>query len=400
MTALYNICVIMLWYTAFNNTIGLPTVLPREEKTDMNKKDLASIRRRFSPDKNDISIIRGCFVNEKGGIVSTFSKSPISLPASEAEHYLASFKKTLGGAVGRNQFTLPVHTDDAALLHQLQTTELKDEAAVTALFNTIREKMEFDGSYLILAMHDAYSIPYRKSDEHTDRPDFTDKVFNYIMVSICPVKLTKPLLTFFSDDRDFHTVEPDLAVGGPALGFMYPIFSDGGADINAALYYTKDASDLHADFIDAVFHTTAPEAASDKREQFYGVLGDSLEKGLTFDVVQTIHENLVAQAAEKKKGENLQVGRKEIASLLDSCDVDAAEQKAFDEGYLEQFGAVGLDASLIADQKRFEIETENVKINVDPERSDLVEVKRVDGRRMITIWVEGDITVNGIEVDV
>ena len=73
MTALYNICVIMLWYTAFNNTIGLPTVLPRKEKTDMNKKDLASIRRRFSPDKNDISIIRGCFVNEKGEIVSTFS---------------------------------------------------------------------------------------------------------------------------------------------------------------------------------------------------------------------------------------------------------------------------------------------------------------------------------------
>ena len=61
---------------------------------------------------------------------------------------------------------------------------------------------------------------------------------------------------------------------------------------------------------------------------------------------------------------------------------------------------MGLDASLIADQKRFEIETENVKVSVDPDRSDLVEVKRIDGRRMITIWVEGDVTVNGIEVDV
>lgn len=130
------------------------------------------------------------------------------------------------------------------------------------------------------------------------------------------------------------------------------------------------------------------------------MLGDSLEKGLTFDVVQTIHENLNAQMAEKKKGERLQVGRKEIASLLDRCDVDAAEQKAFDERSLEPFGVVGLDANLIADQKRFEIEPENVKVSVDPDRSDLVEVKRVDGRRMITIWVEGDITVNCIEVDV
>ena len=366
----------------------------------MNKKDLAALHRRFSPDKNDISIIRGCFVNEKSEIVSTFSKSPISLPASEAEHYLASFKKTLGGAAGRNQFSLPVHEETSQLLHQLQSTELKDEAAVNALFNTIREKMEFEGSYLILAMHDAYSIPYRKAHEHTDTPDFTDKVFNYVIVSICPVKLTKPLLTFFSDDRDFHTVEPDLAVGGPVLGFMYPVLDGGSADVNSALYYTKDASDLHADFIDAVFHTTAPEASADKREQFYGVLEDSLERGLTFDVVQTIHENLNAQMAEKKKGENLQVGRKEIASLLSSCDVDAAEQKAFDEGYLEQFGAVGLDASLIADQKRFEVATINVTVSVAPDRSDLVEVKRVDGRRMIMICVEGDITVNGIEVDV
>ena len=367
----------------------------------MNKKDLTALRRRFSPEKNDISIIRGCFVNEKGETVSTFSKSPISLPESEAEHYFNAFKKTLGGAPNRNQFTLPVRTDDAAghLLRQLQTSELTDEKAVSQLYKTIIDGLEIDGSYLILAMHDAYSVPYKKG-EHNDTPDFTDKLFNYIIVTVCPVKLTKPLLTFFRDDRDFHTVEPDLAVGGPVLGFMYPVLDGGSADVNSALYYTKDASDLHADFIDAVFHTTAPEAAADKREQFYGVLGDSLERGLTFDVVQTIHENLNAQMAEKKKGESLQVGRKEIASLLDSCDVDAADQKAFDECYLEQFGAVGLDASLIADQKRFEIETENVKINVDPERSDLVEVKRVDGRRMITIWVEGDITVNGIEVDV
>ena len=173
-----------------------------------------------------ISIIRGCFVNEKREIVSTFSKSPISLPESEAEHYLASFKKTLGGATGRNQFSIHVHVDDSAgkLLRQLQTSELTDEKAISQLYKVIIDGLEIEGSYLILAMHDAYSVPYKKGDEHTDTPDFSDKVFNYIIVSICPVKPTKPLLTFFRDDRDFHTVEPGLAVGTPSLGFMYPIF--------------------------------------------------------------------------------------------------------------------------------------------------------------------------------
>lgn len=357
----------------------------------MNKKDLAAIRRRFAPEKNDISIIRGCYVNEKGEIVSTFSKSPISLPESEAEHYLNAFKKTLGGAPGRNQFTIPVH--DTTLLHQLQTSELTNEDTVEKLYETIIDHLEIEGSYLILVMHDAYSIPYRKSDEHTERPDFTDKVFNYILVSICPVKLTKPLLTFFSDERDFHTVEPDLAVAGPSIGFMYPLFSDGGADISSALYYTKDAENIHADFIDGVFHAEAPASAADKRATFYGVLGDSLEQGLTFDVVQTIHENLNAQMAEKKGP--LTVSRKEIASLLD---VDEKQQAAFEEEYLEQFGAVGMDAGLIADQKRFELETENVKVSVEPGRSDLVEVKKVDGKRVIVITVEGEVTVNGVDV--
>ena len=369
----------------------------------MNKKDLATLRRRFAPEKNDISIIRGCFVNEKREIVSTFSKSPLSLPESEAEHYLASFKKILGGAPGRNQFTIPVHSDDPAgkLLRHLQTSELTDETSIEQLYKAIIDGLEIEGSYLILAMHDAYSVPYKKSDEHAERPDFSDKVFNYIMVSICPVKLTKPLLTFFRGDRDFHTVEPDLAVGSPALGFMYPTFSDSGADVNSALYYTKDAADLHADFIDAIFQAAAPESGADQREAFYGVLADTLENGVTFDVVQMLHENLVQQLADRKKdAAPLEVSRKEIASMLGTCDVPEKELAAFDNEYLKQFGAVGMQAATIAEPKKFELTTENVTIQVDPTRTDLVETRRIDGKRYILIAVEGEAAVNGVEINI
>ena len=31
----------------------------------MNEKEIGEIRRRFRPDKNNISRIRGCYVNEK-----------------------------------------------------------------------------------------------------------------------------------------------------------------------------------------------------------------------------------------------------------------------------------------------------------------------------------------------
>lgn len=367
----------------------------------MNKKDIAQLRRRFTPDKHGISVIRGCYVSDRGEIVSTFSKSPVSLPESEAEHYLGVFKKTLGGAPGRNMFPLPVHMEDPAgqLLRQLQTGALTDEDAVRRLCETIIDRMETDSHYLILMMHDTWPLPRKKTDVHTDRPELDGTVFDYIMVCVCPVKLTKPQLTFFSDDRDFHTVEPDLAVNGPALGFMYPAFEDGGADVNTALYYTKDAEDLHADFIDAVFAAQAPQSTSNIRDTFYGVLADSLEEGLTYDVVQTLHDNITSQLADQKKdAEPLRVSRREIASLLDSCHVPASRQEKFDDQYLEQFGAVGMEAAAIADRRKFEIATENVTVNVDPTRSDLVRMQRLDGRRVIVIDVEGEVAVNGVDV--
>ena len=57
-----------------------------------------------------------------------------------------------------------------------------------------------------------------------------------------------------------------------------------------------------------------------------------------------------------------------------------------------------MEAALIADQKKYEIAAENVTVSVAPDRSDLVTMKRVDGRRVIVIAVEGDVTVNGVEV--
>lgn len=62
-------------------------------------------------------------------------------------------------------------------------------------------KVELDGTEHEVTVHDNTWKPLKPGDT---------VLVNYVIVSICPVKLTKPLLTFFADDRDFHTVEPDL----------------------------------------------------------------------------------------------------------------------------------------------------------------------------------------------
>ena len=57
-------------------------------------------------------------------------------------------------------------------------------------------------------------------------------------------------------------------------------------------------------------------------------------------------------------------------------------------------------ADNVVDQKKFEIISDDVTLNVNPERSDLIEMKRIDGRRCVLIHIEGDVTVNGVTVTV
>ena len=41
----------------------------------MNEKEISEIRRRFRPDKSNITHVRGCYVNERQGIVAAFDQS-------------------------------------------------------------------------------------------------------------------------------------------------------------------------------------------------------------------------------------------------------------------------------------------------------------------------------------
>ncbi|MEG0542353.1 MAG: DUF4317 family protein, partial [Angelakisella sp.] len=174
----------------------------------MNEKEIAEIRRRFRPDKNNISHICGCYVNEKREIVSQFNQSLPLMPQDEAEKLLAILKRTLSGTLEKNLIDITfdtkqvVDSEEHRLLMALKKSSLKDEAAVQTLFQRIIETLALDGNYLVLLAHDTYDVPYRSKDgERQD--DASSEVFSYILCSICPIKTTKPALSFHLYDNTF-----------------------------------------------------------------------------------------------------------------------------------------------------------------------------------------------------
>ena len=375
----------------------------------MNRKEIAEIRRRLQMDKNAINCVRGCYVNEKREIVSTFNRALQSFPEEEAEKYLSIFKRTLSGLPGRNLIDVEFRPDQVmegeahGLLMALKNTALTVDKGVEALCQKIIDALEMEGSYLILMMHDAYDVPFKHTDEN--KADvISEEVFNYIMVSVCPVKLTKPALSYFADDNAFHTLDPDLVVTAPELGFMFPTFDDRATNIYSALYYTKDAANVHEEFIDAIFNADAPMPAETQRETFQAILEESLDEDLSFDVVQTVHDTLRTQLEENDKdktAEPLEVSRREVVSMLEAAGVPEERVQAFQEKYVEAFGeAVSLPARNVVEPKKFEVRTPDVVVQVNPERSDLVETRVIDGVKYILIRAEEGVEVNGVNINI
>ena len=68
----------------------------------MNEKEIGELRRRFRPEKSNITHVRGCYVNEKREIVSQFDQSLAMMTQTETEEILAILRRTLSGTLGKN----------------------------------------------------------------------------------------------------------------------------------------------------------------------------------------------------------------------------------------------------------------------------------------------------------
>ena len=76
----------------------------------MNEKEVGELRRRLRPEKNSITHIRGCYVNEMGESVAQFDQSLALMTQEEIETLLALLRRTLSGTLGKNLLDLSFET--------------------------------------------------------------------------------------------------------------------------------------------------------------------------------------------------------------------------------------------------------------------------------------------------
>ena len=375
----------------------------------MNQRELGELRRRFRPEKSAISRIYGCYVNSSREIIAYIDQSLGLMPQEEAEKYLGLLKKALSGTLGRNLIDIVFSTQQVAdseehrLLSALRTSELKDAEARDAFYQQVIGSLDMgENNYLILLGADAYDVPHRGKDGEVDR-DACEEVFRYFVCCVCPVKDGTPELGYFHGENEFHISMEKQIVGQPELGFLFPAFDDRAANIYNALFYTRKPSEIHQEFIDAVFHVEPPMSAAEQREVFESILEDTLGADCGIEVAQAIHDQFSSQIREHKESksaEPLIMTAGEIGKVLLACGVTEENVAAFQVQCGERFGVSAvLDPANLIDPGKYEVKTAQATIQVDPEFSYAVTTRVIDGRAYLLLPAD-DIQVNGLPIQV
>ena len=375
----------------------------------MNEKEVAELRRRLRPDKSNIAYIRGCYVNERKEIISQFNESLTMMPVEDGEKYLSFFRKVLTGSIGRNLLDLSFETqqvvsgEEHKLLMTLRDSKLEDENAVQMFFSRAIQSLDLEGNSLILLTYNTYDVYYKGKDDVVQE-DSSSEQFRYLLCAVCPVKETKPSLNYINRESRFHIQAAGQVVGMPELGFMFPAFDDRATNIYNALYYTKNIEENHAGFVDTIFKTPVPMPAMVQRETFQTMLGETLEEECSLDVIQSVQDHLsqmIEVHKESHEVEPLTVSKKGIRAVLAASGVSDERAEAFDERFDAEFGVnTELNPVNLVDTKRLEVKTPDVVIQVNPEHSELVQTRIINGAKCIVIKVSEGVEVNGVPIQI
>ena len=369
----------------------------------MTKKEISELKKLYNKDGGCITRICGCYVGGEKDKITTFKEAFYSLQEEDTYKYYEIFKRTLSGTLGRNLINLEFPLEQEyeggtqEFLLRLRNSELKDDALLDEFYDRVIQYYYCVGNYLILLIHTAYDVPGVTNDG-IGMEDASDEVFSYLLCSICPVNLSKPGLSYHPESNLFQNCNRDWLVDLPEIGFLFPAFNDRSTDIHSTLYYTKNADELHEEFVDSVLGAAPPIPVTSQKEMFQALIEETLGEKREYETIMSIQENVQEKIEESKDNpEPLTLGKKDVERIFAESGVKEEQRQQFNEVYDKVLPKeVPLVAANVVNARRFEVKTPNITVQVKPEFTHLLETKLIDGRNCLVIAIEDRVAVNGI----
>lgn len=210
----------------------------------MNKKEIAEIKKQFTPANCAITRICGCYVDAEKNKKTKIKEAFLSLPEEEMFKYFDIFKKTMSGRLGKSlmnlEFPLAQEKEGGTqeFLMRIRASKLKDDDLLDEFYDKVIENYDYPENYYIVLIHAVYDIPGKASDG-TEMHDASEEIYEHILCSICPVNLSKAGLSYDVAENNIKGRIRDWVVSRPETGFLFPVFNDRSTDIHGTLYFNK-----------------------------------------------------------------------------------------------------------------------------------------------------------------
>lgn len=407
----------------------------------MNRSDVLELRRRFKKENCTISRMAGCYVDGYKNKVLTFNENFLNLPEDEFYKYMELAKKTLGGAVGNNilELEFPAEEEEPGGRQQfymgLKSSDLKNEDLLERLYDLIIENYSHTGNFLILVFKDTYDVMTRTSDHQ--KLDESEEVYEYILVSVCPVDLSKPGLGYREAENRIGSRIRDWIVAPPDTGFLFPAFDERSADIHKVDYFIKDPKDSHPEFIEEVLGCGVKRSATELKKAFQAIVRSSCgqdtakAESILTDISESINDRVNELRADAEagivSGAPIVLNDHVIEEILKENDVEETSAKSIREICHDEFAdEAPLLENLVTEKELKEslrvrhekdLVRENselksrlsvmesdggVIVNVDPSLEGRIKTEIIDAQKFVLIPVtDGDqIIINGHEKDI
>jgi hypothetical protein len=400
----------------------------------MNKKDLSELKARLKKTGCTFTKMCGCYVNSTKDIVVKFNETFLNLEEDEAYKYLDIAKKTLSGTLGNNlielQFPLEEEKEGGKqqFLLGLRESKLKNEGLLDTFYQLIIDSYSYEGNYLILAFHDAYDVMTKTTDN--SRLDESEEVFEYLLVAICPVSLTKPGLGYLENENKIGARNRDWAVGAPESGFIFPTFTERSTDIHATMFYTKNVTEPHKEMMELTLGCPVKTTATEQKNTFHTIIknavNDSEESVKVFSDIQESLSGIIEEQASfaDSSEEPAVLTNKSIQEILIESGLPEEINDKIETSYAENFGDELpvlnhlIDKKILAENEKRKVEkalirqvqtlqekleeTTNanydVVLQVKPEKVDQLKSQIIDGKKCIIIPMDENehANVNGV----
>lgn len=363
----------------------------------MNKKDVLELKKRYKKESCTIRRMAGCYVDANRHKVLKLNEDFLNMKEEEFFKFMEIAKKTLTGTVGNNILELDFPTEEEQpggkqqFLYGLRASALDNEDLLDRLYDLIIDGYNYVGNYLILVFHDVYDIMDRTSDNM--KTGESEEVYEYLLVSVCPVALSKAGLGYRADENRIGARIRDWVVGVPDIGFLFPAFDDRSADIHKVDYFIRDAKDSHAEFIEDVLGCGPKRTAFEKRKVFSSIVkrayGSDDEQGeeALIGIQESLNNRIETEDVMGGSIENMILDAGAIDEVLDENGIEGEPARIIKEVVLEEFADELPEMSALVDNKALE---KNAKEREKKELVKEVASLKSEIKRMETENISGD----------